>query len=376
MVVIHSYSLFEEPTWKLFLERIQIIKNFKYALTNTYEMANVIYALNFHCVSIVSVTFAQHISFHNTRGRKSATMGNVNNQFIISTLIIIIGYLIKKFYIISEKDGDVLTKIILNVTLPALVITSTSTLKFDLSLGLMPLFAISYGLLIAAFGIFLFKKQSGSTRGMLSMLLPGFSVGLFAYPFVETIMGNKALTYAAMFDIGNSMTVFIIAYALACHFTSGDSSFDFKSILKQLMKSIPLIVYILTLIMSIAGLHFPGIILNISQTVSKANMPLAFLVMGIYLNFKMEASHWRNVLKVLATRYSIGLAVSLLLYFTLPIDAISREIILICLVLPPPITMLAFAVKFDFDKRFIGMLINIANIISYLLLWVIFNLIR
>lgn len=281
----------------------------------------------------------------------------------------------KKFNIITEKDGEVLAKLILNVTMPALIISSTSTINFNPSLGLLPLIAVSYGLLMAVIAIFLFRKYTGNTRGMLSMLMPGFSVALFGYPFVEGIIGNKALNYMAMFDMGNSLCTLVIAYLVACYFSSEVSDFTIKSILKQLLKSIPLIVYMIALIMSIVGFHFQGIILNIFQTVSKANMPLCFLAMGIYINFEMKECN-RNTVKILAVRYSVGLVIGLLLYYTLPLNAILREIILICLVMPPPISMLAFAVQFKFDKRFIGVLINIANIISYMLLWGIFNFIK
>ncbi|KUO74098.1 MAG: hypothetical protein APF77_00705 [Clostridia bacterium BRH_c25] len=302
-------------------------------------------------------------------------MGNINSQFIMSTLIIVLGYIIKKYNIITEKDGEALTKIILNVTLPAMVINSTSTLNFDLSLGLMPLFAISYGLIITIFAIFFFRKQNRIDRGMFSMLMPGFSVGLFAYPFVEAILDSKALNYTAMFDIGNSFTVFVMAYSLGSFFSSESFSLDFKSIFRPLTRSIPLNVYSITLILSIARLHYPAPLMNIAQTVSKANMPLSFLVMGIFLSFRIESRHWVNIFKVLGARYLIGITVSLLLYFTLPFNEVLRKIILICFVLPPPITMMAFAVKFNYNKQFVGMLINMANVMSYILLWMIFNIV-
>lgn len=302
-------------------------------------------------------------------------MGDVNGIFAISTCIILLGYIIKKFGIITEKDGEVLTKVILNITLPALVINSTRTLQFDLSLGLMPIFAISYGLMISIFALFFFRKQDRTDRGMLSMLMPGFSVGLFAYPFVEAIFGSKALNYAAMFDMGNSFTVFVLAFSLGSFFASDEFHLDLKTVLRPLTRSIPLIVYMITLAISVAGLHYPAPIMEIAQTVSKANMPLSFLVMGIFLNINMEKSHWLNIFKVLGARYLIGIITGLLLYFVSPFNEMLRNIILICLVLPPPITMMAFTVKFRFNVRFVGMLINLANIISYILMWVIFSII-
>lgn len=112
-------------------------------------------------------------------------MSSVNSHFLISTLIILIGFIIKKYKIISEKDGEALSKVILNVTMPAAVISSTSTLEFDLTFGLMPLVAILYGILMTISAIVLFRKETSDNRGMMSMLLPGLSVALFAFPFIE-----------------------------------------------------------------------------------------------------------------------------------------------------------------------------------------------
>lgn len=302
-------------------------------------------------------------------------MGNVNSQFLLSTLIIALGYIIKKFNIISEKEGEVLAKLVLNITLPALVISTFSSLKFDVSLSFLPIICIVYGLIMAILAVLFFWKETGNNRGLLSMLVPGFNIGLFAFPFVQAILGEKALKYVAMFDMGNSFLVFGICYILAFYFSSEETNFNIKIITNKLLKSIPLVVYITTLIINIAGFHYPDFILSTSQIVSKANMPLALLILGIYLNFKVEGGNWRKITKVLAIRYITGLAVGIFLYFTLPFEALFRVIIVICLILPPPLMMIPYAVKFRYDCRFVGVLLNISNIISYILLWIIFNII-
>jgi predicted permease len=302
-------------------------------------------------------------------------MSSVNSHFLISTLIILIGFIIKKYKIISEKDGEALSKVILNVTMPAAVISSTSTLEFDLTFGLMPLVAILYGILMTISAIVLFRKETSDNRGMMSMLLPGLSVALFAFPFIEAIMGARGLTYVAMFDAGNGLSSLAMAYSLGLCYSGSNSRLDVKSIIKQIFKSVPLIVYLTTLVVSISGLHFPSIILNISQNVGKANTPLCLITLGVFLSFKMEGGNWRNIFRVLSARYLIGLTIGTILYFTLPVDAMIRQIILICLVVPPPMTALAFTVKFNYDKKFVGMLMNTANIISYFLMWGIFNIV-
>ncbi|MGI6561721.1 MAG: hypothetical protein ACOX3Q_04040 [Clostridia bacterium] len=82
---------------------------------------------------------------------------------------------------------------------------------------------------------------------MLIYLLPGFNIGLFAYPLVEAIWGQEGLKHFGMFDMGNAIVLFGLCYILAGHFSSEEEKADFKSIAKKLIKSVPLVSYVLTL---------------------------------------------------------------------------------------------------------------------------------
>lgn len=298
-------------------------------------------------------------------------MGNVNNQFLLSMLIVILGYFCKKFNVLEEKDGESLSRIIFNITLPALIINTFSTIKIDFSLIMLTIISIIYGGIMAILALFIFKRESRSTRGMLSMLLPGFNIGLFAYPLVEAIWGEKSLKYFGMFDMGNAIILFCICYLIANYFSSSEENISFKSILKKISKSIPLLAYMLTLIVNIFGLHFPGTMIDIAKILSKANMPLSLLLLGLYLNFSFETSYWKNMGKILTFRYIIGLMVGATLFFIVPFDSLFRYTLLIGLILPIGLAVVPYAVEFNYDQRFVGTLSNITILISFLLVWII-----
>jgi len=302
-------------------------------------------------------------------------MGNVNEQFFLSSLIILIGYLVKRFNIINETEGQALIKLLFNVTLPALIINVFSKMKLDSSMVFLPVICIIYGLFMAFMGVYSFRKEHRSNRGMLTMLIPGFNVGLFAYPFVEAILGVDALSYLGMFDVGAPFIAFGVVYLIGSYFSSLENSQpNYKRMVTQLLKTVPFVFYIVAFIINIAGVHYPSFILDIASIIAKANMPLTLLILGVYLNFSMIGDNWNKILKIVALRYGFGLAVGTILYFVLPFNLIFRQIILICMVLPPPLIVISYAVEFDYDYRFVGALLNITNITSYILLWIIFNI--
>ena len=301
-------------------------------------------------------------------------MGNINYQFTLSLLIIALGYLLKRLNIITQKDGETISKIIFNVTLLALIINTFSTIKIVSSLILLPIIGVIYGVFMCLWILFIFRKDDKSRRGLLSMALSGLNIGLFAYPFVEALWGENGLKYIAMFDIGNSIIVFVVCYLVGSYFSPSKKSIKFNYIIKTMFKSVPFLVYILSLMLNLFGLHLPGMVMDISKILSKSNMPLTLILLGVYLNFSFETMYWKIIIKALCTKYITGLLVGAMLYFIMPFDLLFRHTVLLSAILPIPIVMIPYAIQFNYDQKFIGTLINMTIIISFILSWLIFTI--
>ncbi len=300
----------------------------------------------------------------------------MNQQFLVSTVVIALGWVIKRF-LIDERGAQVLVRLVFNVTLPALVLTTFDKASLEPSLALLPVIAVAYGLLMAGLGtLVLFRKRPRKERGQLSMLLPSFNIGLFAYPLVEASLGAGALPYLAMFDAGVAFITFGVAYAIASHFSREGAVLDLAFAGRQLLESVPFVAYVLAVLLRVAGIHLPGLLLDASGVLARANMPLSLLVLGMYLGYDTRPGQWKEIGSVLGTRYLVGLAVGVALFVLLPFDATFRTIVLVCLVLPPPLIAISYTVQFGYDVRLVGLLLNVANLTSYFLLWALFNVLR
>src|SRR5690625_3051038 len=141
-------------------------------------------------------------------------LSSFNEQFLLAVIIIAIGYILKKINIITERDGEGLSRIIFNITLPALIIVSFTDITIEPSLFLLIVFGFVYGLMMVFLGIFLFRDEEKSNRGMQTMLISGFNIGLFAYPLVGGIWGKQGIQYFGMFDVGNAMIIFGVVYLI------------------------------------------------------------------------------------------------------------------------------------------------------------------
>lgn len=303
-------------------------------------------------------------------------MSNVNEQFLLSMLIIIAGYLLRRINLIQEQDGASLSRIIFNITLPALIMNTFNTITIDFSLILITIIGIVYGVFMAFVGVFVFKKEDRSTRGMLSMLVPSFNIGLFAYPLVEAIWGQEGMKYFGMFDVGNSLVIFGVSYIIAGYFSSDGSELNFTSVVTKLLKSVPLLAYVITFCLAVSGVHFPGVVIDVTKILARANMPLSLLLLGVYLNFSFAANRWKNMAKVLALRYLCGLTIGMALFFIMPFDKMFKNTILIGFLLPMPTAVIQYAIEFDYDQKFVGSLANITILLSFFLIWMIIGILK
>jgi predicted permease len=302
----------------------------------------------------------------------------MNQEFLYIIIIITFGYLLKRFNILQEKDGEVISKIIFKITLPALVLVTFDSVKIETSLILLPVIVLVYGIITACLGLFVFKNEERELKGSLLMLSSGFNVGLFAFPLVYAIWGIDGLTYFSMFDVGASFVVFGICFIFASYFSEEGLRLNPMEILKKLSKSIPLMTYLIASILNLIHIQLPDIVINVASKISGANMPLSLLLLGLFLNFKFEKQFMKPMMKFLAFRYGLGLIVGLVLYFILPFDIMFRYTILIGLLLPVAASALTFAVEFKYSTnsiRFIATMSNITILVSIVILYIFANFI-
>lgn len=302
----------------------------------------------------------------------------MNQEFLYIIIIIVFGYLLKRLNILQEKDGEVISKIIFKITLPALVLVTFDSVKIETSLILLPIIVLVFGIMTACLGLFVFKNEERELKGSLLMLSSGFNVGLFAFPLVYAIWGINGLTYFSMFDVGSSFVVFGICFIFASYFSEEGLRLNPMEILKKLGKSIPLMTYIIASILNLSHIQLPDILINVASKISGANMPLSLLLLGLFLNFKFDKQFIKPMVKFLAFRYGLGLIVGLVLYFILPFDIMFRYTILIGLLLPVAASALTFAVEFKYSTnstRFIATMSNITILVSIVILYIFANFI-
>lgn len=276
--------------------------------------------------------------------------------------IIFLGFIFKRVGVFSKADGNILSQIILNLTLPAAIIVNLSQLTVSLNRIALILIAILFTLI----QLILFRVFKGKqTRDNLTFSLymgSGFNIGNFTLPFAQSFI-PQAIPLISLFDIGNSVML-AGGTGLVVELLTGENYvFNGKLFLKRLGRSVPFVCYLIMLFLRLQTINVPAIILTIATPVANANTFLSMFMIGLYLEFKLAGKTRNLVFKTLFLRYLIGFMLVGVVYFT-PFDQLMKLVLSILAVTPIPIFNVINAVLAGSDEESVGFCSSLSFLIS------------
>lgn len=230
----------------------------------------------------------------------------------ILVLIILLGYLLKRFRLFSkERDFVTLSNIILYITLPAAILTNLNGLRFPVHLLLISVF----GFLCNWMYIFIARKvgKDKNEQSFLALNINGYNIGNFSLPFISFFLEGIPILAVSLFDAGSSIMVLSGNYAVAESIQNEDISFNVKGLLKKIVQSPPVLVYLLMVILSLASLNLPVLITDMASIVESANTFLSMFMIGVILEINFDNNRFSKLLKVMVLRYIPAMILAVIL---------------------------------------------------------------
>jgi len=296
----------------------------------------------------------------------------VTEQFVMIILLIALGYFLKRINYLKATDSQVLSTLVLNVTLPSLVIVNLNSADLNMSFSILPIMMIVYGIVAKIIVIWFFRKYSNQMRGSVGMMTGSMNIGLFAYPLVNAIWPEKGMVYFGMADIGGAMIMFGLTYFVGSYFSEGGDQFNFKFLGKKLIQSVPLVTYIVMFTLNMSNIHIWKPAIDFFSILSKANMPLSMILLGVMLSFSIDREYLPVTIKYLCLHYGLAIVAGTLVHFFLPVsDPMIKTTLLITWLLPVGVAIIPYSIQFKYKTLpFVGMVTNLTIIISIVILYV------
>ena len=140
--------------------------------------------------------------------------------------IVVVGYVAGKLNYLGGDFDRQLSRLVINITCPALILSSAMTGQLPDRRYILPLLLISvitYVVLTAvAFLLPRYLTQKKEDEGPVGFALMFGNVGFMGYPVVASIFGHEAVFYAAVLNVINTFAVFTVGTMLV----TGRSEFE------------------------------------------------------------------------------------------------------------------------------------------------------
>jgi len=194
--------------------------------------------------------------------------------------IVVVGYIAGKYEYMGGTFDKRLSKLVIDISCPALILSSAMTGELPDRRYILPLLGISALTYLLLTGVALWlprlltKKRDD--EGAVGFALMFGNVGFMGYPIVASIFGREAVFYAAVLNVVNTFAVFTIGTILITGKTVNGPKFQ-----KKVLWSTPMLSAYLTML--IVALRIEGIPEWISQPltmIGNITVPAALLIIG------------------------------------------------------------------------------------------------
>lgn len=288
--------------------------------------------------------------------------------------IILLGYFLKKIGLFKESDFSVLSKIVLKVTLPAVIITNFANKELDPSMFIFTVLGILFGGVYILLGFLFNLRRSREQRAFEILNFPGYNIGCFALPFVQSFLGPAGMIATFLFDIGNGFICLGGAFSVASMVKDGSKLSPIR-IIRTLLKSVPFILYVVMPILCLTHTPIPGFITSLAEIIGNANAFLSMLMIGV--GFKLAANRTQigGIVRVLSVRFGFAFIFAAICYFLLPFSLEVRKALLLLVFSPVGTAVPAFTGEMKSDVGLSSAINSISIICSIVFMVLILILI-
>lgn len=277
--------------------------------------------------------------------------------------IIIIGYLLRKFCFFKEGDFSVLSRIVVKITLPAAIIYSFSGKDLDPSLLSLALVGFGSGVIYIVIAYLLNLRASKEQQAFEVLNTSGLNIGAFTMPFAQCFFGPLGVITTSICDTGNAMIGLGGSYSIAA-MIKDKKGFSLKTLGKNLIKSFPFDCYVIMTILSLLHITLPDPVVSCAEIVANGNAFMAMLMLGVGFKLSGSRSQIKQIVRIMAVRYSVSAVLALICYFLLPFALEVRQALVILVFSPLPTAAAGFTEDLKEDVGLASALSSISIIIS------------
>lgn len=259
-------------------------------------------------------------------------------------IALFLGVLCRSRNFITRDGVDTLKKVVINITLPAVLLNAFATAEYTVAALILP--AVMFGLCCVALVLGkLIIRVSGMKSRLAPFLATGFEAGMLGYALFALLFPEEKLSAFALPDIGQTLFVFTLFKILI----SGKT--DIKAIGKDMVKTPILWAVLIGVLIGATGLYgklqdwgVAGVLNSATDFVSAPTGMIILLTVGYDLVIKEIP--WRKTAGLMGMRLVVAailFGIVVLLNKTVLNNMFFTGAAMLMFILPPPYVIPVFA---------------------------------
>jgi len=195
--------------------------------------------------------------------------------------LVVVGYIAGKLGYLGGDFDRQLSRLVINITCPALILSSAMNGTLPDRRYILPLLGISAITYLILTGVALLLPRYMTTKqedeGTVGFALMFGNVGFMGYPVVASIFGHQAVFYAAVLNVVNTFAVFTVGTILI----TGKNEVEGHRFQKKVLYSTPMLAaYLTMLIVALEIENIPTVISQPLTMLGNITVPAALLIIG------------------------------------------------------------------------------------------------
>ena len=195
--------------------------------------------------------------------------------------VVVVGYVAGKLDYMGGTFDKRLSKLVIDITCPALILSSAMGGDLPDRRYILPLLGISIFTYLVLTGVALllsrFVARRKEDEGIVGFAMIFGNVGFMGYPVVASIYGHQAVFYAAVLNVVNTFAVFTIGTMMV---TGGEGATQERFNKKVLYSTPMLSAYLSMLIVALGIDNIPEYISQPLTMIGNITVPAALLIIG------------------------------------------------------------------------------------------------
>ena len=282
---------------------------------------------------------------------------------LVPTLMIILGFFLKRIGMLKPQDSNTLSAIVLNVTLPAMVYINISTAKIQPDMMILPIASFILSIIcMLIVGVFCKIRGYDKIKSWTLMIAAAMmNTGFIGYPI--TLNGNEGLLHAIFFDMVTPILFVMYGMMLVKEFGG-----DMHKVIKKGLEFVPLWAVVIGLVANVVHFQEGYVLHSTLNYLAGGTVPLIMISLGLTIDFRDVKKYLKDSLFISFIRLLLAPTIVFVVFSALGISGMVFNVAVLEAGMSTAMTALVLAITYNIDHKLMSSVILVDVVLSLITL--------